>query len=164
MNATDLSRLLTAGLLVDVLAWTTLAAFVLLILMILAHRLNPHTGVYRRDVKGDRATGARRSSAVSAAAGVGPSGDRASSRGASSDRSPIRFLIVVSRSDPARYEELTRVFFRAENTEVIFDRRRGDRRSLRMRIPIERRRADRRQRPTAEDLRTTGWALLRLPA
>src|SRR2546427_225975 len=68
MNATDLSRLLTARLLVDVLAWTTLAAFVLLILMILAHRLNPPTGVYRRDVKGDRATGARRSSAVSAAA------------------------------------------------------------------------------------------------
>jgi hypothetical protein len=161
MNATDMSRLLPAGLLAEILAWTTLASFVLLLLMILAHRLNPQTGVSGRDVKH---AGARRSSAAARAAGVGPSVDRASSRGASTDRRPIRFLIVVSRSDPARHAELTRVFLRAENTEVIFDRRHGDRRSLRMRISVDRRRADRRQRPTEEDLRTTGWALLRLPA
>jgi hypothetical protein len=78
---------------------------------------------------------------------------------ASPDPKAVRFLIVVSRQSPERYEELRRIFGGHGNTDVIFDRRRPDPDSHR--LPTQRR-AERRQRYVDEDLRATGWAMLRL--
>ena len=73
----------------------------------------------------------------------------------------MRFLIVVSRQSPERYEELRRIFGGHGNTDVIFDRRRPDPDSHRSRRRGDRQ-AERRQRYVDEDLRATGWAMLRL--
>jgi hypothetical protein len=78
---------------------------------------------------------------------------------ASADLKTVRFLIVVSRQSPERYEELRRIFGGHGNTDVIFDRRRPDPDSHR--LPTQSR-AERRQRYVDEDLRATGWAMLRL--
>jgi hypothetical protein len=78
---------------------------------------------------------------------------------ASPDPTAVRFLIVVSRQSPERYEELRRIFGGHGNTDVIFDRRRPDPDSHR--LPTQSR-AERRQRYVDEDLRATGWAMLRL--
>lgn len=80
----------------------------------------------------------------------------------SRDPGVVRFLIVVSRQNPDRYAELRRIFGAYGNTDVIFDRRRPDPGSPRIpgaRTPGH---AERRQRYVDEDLRVTGWAMLRL--
>jgi hypothetical protein len=73
----------------------------------------------------------------------------------------VRFLIVVSRHAPGRYEELRRLFGSQANTDVIFDRRRPHADSPRT-VTWTSRAVDRRQRQVDEDLRLTGWAMLRL--
>jgi hypothetical protein len=81
----------------------------------------------------------------------------------SSDRKPVRFLLVVSRQNPARFQELRRIFGDIGNTDVIVDRRRAEPRAARIPTPMTRQHAERRQRNIEDDLRMTGWALLRLP-
>ena len=69
------------------------------------------------------------------------------------------FIVARDRSDLYRY--LTQTFADAENVEVIFDRRSGERRDDPTPVAIERRRRDRRSRATVEeDLRTVGYAFL----
>jgi len=80
----------------------------------------------------------------------------------SSDPEPARFLIVVSRQDPSRYQELGRIFGDIGNTDVIVDRRQADPHSRRIPTPMTDQHAERRQRHIEDDLRRTGWALLRL--
>ncbi len=65
----------------------------------------------------------------------------------------IRYLIVVSRTQPRLYEHLVRNFAGDPQTQVILDRRVG-----------ERRQADRRRRPSTveEDLDRLGVAIVRL--
>lgn len=77
----------------------------------------------------------------------------------SQDHSAVRFLIVVSRQNPDRYAELSRIFGGHGNTDVIFDRRHSAPDSHRIQTH---RHAERRQRYVDEDLRSTGWAMLRL--
>jgi serine/threonine-protein kinase RsbT len=71
-----------------------------------------------------------------------------------------RVLVIVEREDLARYASLKRVFA-SESAEVILDRRRGERRGRQSPPQTDRRRADRRVRSIAQDLRTLGWALVR---
>jgi hypothetical protein len=73
----------------------------------------------------------------------------------------VRFLVVVSRQNPGRYEELCRIFGSQENTDVIVDRRRPHP-DARRASTWQTRAVDRRQRHVDEDLRLTGWAILRL--
>lgn len=73
----------------------------------------------------------------------------------------VRFLVVVSRQNPGRHEELRRIFGSQENTDVIVDRRRSHPDSRRA-STWQTRTVDRRQRHIDEDLRLTGWAILRL--
>lgn len=80
----------------------------------------------------------------------------------STDHTIVRFLIIVSRLQPDRYEELRRIFGGQGNTDVIFDRRRPDPDVRRASPWPMRRNVDRRQRHVDEDLRVTGWAMLRL--
>ena len=71
-----------------------------------------------------------------------------------------RVLVIVDREDLARYTSLKRVFA-SESADVILDRRRGERRASPRPPSVERRRADRRVRSIAQELRTLGWALVR---
>jgi PAS domain S-box-containing protein len=68
-------------------------------------------------------------------------------------------LVIVAREDRSRYESLRRMFA-GEATEVIVDRRLGERRRS---DPTEggRRRGPRRQQDISADLQTRGWALVR---
>lgn len=73
----------------------------------------------------------------------------------------IRQLLIVSRTEPGRYEYLQYVFD-SETGEVILDRRLVERRHHReASVSAERRRSDRRQRDVTADLRVFGWALVR---
>lgn len=71
-----------------------------------------------------------------------------------------RLLVIVPRTEPARYAYLKHVFARV-GVEVIPDRRLGERRRCREPTTAERRRADRRVRDITKDLQTLGWALVR---
>lgn len=71
-----------------------------------------------------------------------------------------RLLVIVSRTEPARYTYLKHVFAR-QGVEVIVDRRAGERRRRLEPATAERRRADRRARDITKDLQTLGWALVR---
>jgi hypothetical protein len=71
-----------------------------------------------------------------------------------------RLLLIVSRTEPARYTYLKYVFA-SETVDVILDRRVGERRQNMARAAIDRRHTDRRERDLAKDLQTFGWALVR---
>jgi hypothetical protein len=69
------------------------------------------------------------------------------------------FIVARDRSDLYRY--LSQTFADAENVEVIFDRRSADRRDVATPAHPERRRRERRNRPTVEEeLRAVGYAFL----
>jgi hypothetical protein len=70
-----------------------------------------------------------------------------------------RLLLIVSRTEPARYTYLKHVF--GETADVVFDRRVGERRQSLSGAEPERRREDRRERDITKDLQTFGWALVR---
>jgi hypothetical protein len=75
----------------------------------------------------------------------------------------VRQLIVVARDRHVLFEELRRAFAGNATVQVVLDRRAGDRRQRRLPQPLDRRTVERRRRrETAEDLRTRGWALVRL--
>lgn len=68
-------------------------------------------------------------------------------------------LVIVLRTEPARYAYLQRLF--NETMDVILDRRSGVRRRREAPPAAERRRQDRRRHDVTEDLRTSGWALVK---
>ena len=72
-----------------------------------------------------------------------------------------RELFIVARDRPDLYRYLTQTFADADNVEVIWDRRSGERRASIAEATPERRRRDRRTRPNIDDdLRTVGYAFL----
>jgi hypothetical protein len=73
-----------------------------------------------------------------------------------------RELFIVSRDRPDLYRYLTQTFAGAENVEVIWDRRTGERRAGGPGGVTERRHADRRTRHVEEDLKLVGYAFLDL--
>jgi PAS domain S-box-containing protein len=79
----------------------------------------------------------------------------------SSEPAPPRInaLVIVAREGPARYEMLHGMFAGA-STEVILDRRKGERRRAGPDASGGRRREDRRQRDISADLRARGWTLV----
>ena len=74
-----------------------------------------------------------------------------------------REIFIVARDRPDLYRYLSQTFADAENVQVIWDRRAGERRAAAaapVRVP-ERRHSDRRRRATVEhDLRTAGYAFI----
>jgi hypothetical protein len=73
-----------------------------------------------------------------------------------------REIFIVARDRPDLYRYLSQTFADAENVQVIWDRRAGERRvaSTGARRP-ERRRAERRRRASVEqELRTVGYAFI----
>jgi hypothetical protein len=73
-----------------------------------------------------------------------------------------REIFIVARDRPDLYRYLSQTFADAENVQVIWDRRAGERRVARIeaRRP-ERRRSDRRRRASVEqELRTVGYAFI----
>ncbi len=73
-----------------------------------------------------------------------------------------REIFIVARDRPDLYRYLSQTFADAENVQVIWDRRAGERRvaSIETRRP-ERRRSDRRRRASVEqELRTVGYAFI----
>ena len=71
-----------------------------------------------------------------------------------------RLLIIVARTEPARYTYLKHVFGN-EIVDVILDRRVEARRQRLERVAVEKRGQDRRQGDITKDLRTYGWGLVR---
>jgi hypothetical protein len=71
-----------------------------------------------------------------------------------------RDLYIVSTDRRDLYELFRKQFDDDPNVEVIFDRRRGERRAARGATPEERRRADRRQFEQAHLLTTLGVVLV----
>jgi hypothetical protein len=66
-------------------------------------------------------------------------------------------LFVVSRDRPERYDSLAHAFSGDDDVQVIFDRRRGDRRQRNQKPVADRRRRDRRSDARAWTIRATGW-------
>lgn len=141
--------------LLSVLAVTLLVPFLFLMAVVvfygclLAHRLGMRSVAPRR---------AAATPVIDAGRRLAPAAPTLVAR----DQTAVRFLIVVSRQNQARYEELHRIFGGHGNTDVIFDRRRPDPGSRRIPPAATHHQLDRRQRHVDEDLRTTGWAMLRL--
>lgn len=75
----------------------------------------------------------------------------------------LRALFVVSRGDGQRYNDLSYAFAGDDSVQVIFDRRRGDRRQQPEGRPVDRRQGSRRSRTIDAELRTLGWAVIRYP-
>jgi hypothetical protein len=74
-----------------------------------------------------------------------------------------RELFIVARDRADLYRYLSQTFADAENVEVIWDRREGERRRESDGATPERRRHDRRSRAgVEEDLRAVGYAFLAL--
>jgi hypothetical protein len=74
-----------------------------------------------------------------------------------------RELFIVARDRADLYRYLSQTFADAENVEVIWDRRGGERRRIADGTRNERRRRERRMRLTVdEDLRTVGYSFLAL--
>jgi PAS domain S-box-containing protein len=69
------------------------------------------------------------------------------------------WLVVVARDGPARYESLHGMFA-GSDTEVIVDRRLGERRRSGADASGGRRRESRRRHDVGDELRTRGWALV----
>jgi hypothetical protein len=76
-----------------------------------------------------------------------------------------REIFIVAQDRPDLYRYLSQTFGDAENVQVIWDRRNGDRRRLTAaRKTGERRGGDRRGRASVEhDLRTVGYAFITIP-
>jgi len=68
-------------------------------------------------------------------------------------------LVIVAREGPASYESLHSMFA-GSASEVILDRRKGERRRAGPDASGGRRRENRRQRDISVDLRTRGWVLV----
>ena len=77
-----------------------------------------------------------------------------------------RFLFIVARQLPGVYEHLCQQFASEPNVEMIFDRRKSDRRQPETAEPApgpERRTGERRRNGDAdEQLRVMGYAFVRL--
>ena len=74
-----------------------------------------------------------------------------------------RELFIVARDRADLYRYLSQTFADAENVEVIWDRRGGERRRISNGAQPERRRRERRMRLTVdEELRTVGYSFLAL--
>lgn len=74
-----------------------------------------------------------------------------------------RELFIVARDRADLYRYLSQTFADAENVEVIWDRREGERRRTVSGAVNERRRRDRRGRLSVdEDIRAVGYAFLAL--
>lgn len=74
-----------------------------------------------------------------------------------------RELFIVSRDREDLYRYLSQTFAGADNVEVIWDRRAGERRTQTRSGGPERRRAERRARRGVEDdLKAVGYAYLAL--
>jgi hypothetical protein len=74
-----------------------------------------------------------------------------------------RELFVVARDRADLYRYLSQTFAEAENVDVSWDRRQGERRRLAYGVVLERRCGERRSRFAAEqELRTVGYAFLAL--
>ena len=69
-------------------------------------------------------------------------------------------VLIVSRTEPARYTYLKHAFA-SDVIDVVFDRRVESRRRRRELVAVEKRRGERRQRDITEDLKEYGWALAR---
>jgi len=80
-----------------------------------------------------------------------------------------REIFIVARDRPDLYRYLSQTFSDAENVQVIWDRRGGERRAasnphIVAGRPLERRHGERRQRATVEpELRTVGYAFISIP-
>jgi hypothetical protein len=74
-----------------------------------------------------------------------------------------REIFIVARDRPDLYRYLSQTFADAENVQVIWDRRAGERRAAAapaIRLP-DRRQGERRRRASVEhDLRTAGYAFI----
>ena len=74
-----------------------------------------------------------------------------------------RLLFVVSRRATEHHSYLRRAFADVEWAEVIFDRRRSERRQQQCAWMVERRTTGRRTRADIDErVRTFGWAIVRL--
>ena len=79
-----------------------------------------------------------------------------------------RELFIVARDRPDLYRYLSQTFADAENVQVVWDRRRAERRCLERHAGShggqgrERRHAERRLRDVDTELRTAGYAFLSL--
>jgi hypothetical protein len=71
-------------------------------------------------------------------------------------------LFVVDRQETGRYEYLCKAFASDDRVAVILDRRHGERRGSRTRIPNDRRRSERRIRENHHELARLGYTLVRL--
>jgi hypothetical protein len=72
-------------------------------------------------------------------------------------------LFVVARNAADHYRYLKQTFAGDEHVEVVFDRRRAERRRRASGQTPERRRGDRRSRlDVTERLRSAGWSIVRL--
>jgi hypothetical protein len=74
-----------------------------------------------------------------------------------------RELFIVARDRADLYRYLSQTFADAENVEVIWDRREGERRQHSNGVSLDRRRRERRTRLSADqDLKTVGYVFLAL--
>ena len=72
-----------------------------------------------------------------------------------------REIFIVARDRPDLYRYLSQTFSDAENVQVIWDRRDGDRRDIAAGRLLERRHSERRRRASVEhELRTVGYAFI----
>jgi len=77
-----------------------------------------------------------------------------------------REIFIVARDRPDLYRYLSQTFADAENVQVIWDRRSGERRAtsnphIGAGRPFERRQGDRRRRASVDhELRTVGYAFI----
>jgi hypothetical protein len=84
-------------------------------------------------------------------------------RNADEEREIAQHLLVVARNRHQLYDHLKNTFSGNETIRVITDRRSGERRRGAVSSAAERRRHDRRARPTIDDqLRAIGWSLVLL--
>ncbi len=82
-------------------------------------------------------------------------------RRSNEERRIAQHLLIVARNRHQLYEHLKAAFSGNETIRVITDRRATDRRRHTATSAEERRRDDRRSRPTIDDqLRTIGWSLV----
>lgn len=70
-------------------------------------------------------------------------------------------LFIVAWNEPALYKYVRTSLADVNSVAVIVDRRRGDRRQHTVRVPMERRRDERRTRDVSRALRGLGWAIVR---
>lgn len=76
-----------------------------------------------------------------------------------------RLRFIVSRDDSSCFEYIKRFFAEEPGVEIVYDRRRADRRVAHGTHPEERRSGrDRRQPQLWGDLSTLGWVLVTKPA